>query len=92
MDERAKSPMITVTMRLTAEMLTELKQTASIRQLGGYQPLIREYITAGLRRDAERLKWSALGKVMESLRARGVPEDVINAAVQEVVSAMPDQL
>jgi len=81
--------METVNMRMPSKMKEDLVRTANLRKLPGYQALIREYCADGLRRDAERFEWSAVIKVVEALKDRGVSEEIIDEALHAAVVKMP---
>ena len=76
-------------MRMPKKMLKDLKEVAAYKKMSGYQPLIREYCERGLERDRELMRWSAIGQFQEQLRARGVPEEVLAAALAAVTEKMP---
>ncbi len=50
----------------------------------GYQPLIRAYIGQGLREDLEGLEGDNLSAFIESLKRRGVSEEIVNEALQDI--------
>jgi hypothetical protein len=50
----------------------------------GYQPLVKAYISQGLRTDLERLEGSHVALLTESLRRQGVADELISAAIAEV--------
>src|SRR5688500_18559416 len=49
-------PMTTISLRVPADVLDDLKLLAPLRGFSGYQPLIRAYVGQGLRADLERLE------------------------------------
>ena len=67
-------------------MPEDLKRIAPILGFSGYQPLARTYIGQGLRNDLERLKNDTISSLIDSLKRRGVREDVIQEALSEVVN------
>ncbi|PQV48594.1 hypothetical protein [Paraburkholderia sp. BL21I4N1] len=83
---REDRPMTTITMRLPEDVLDELRHVAPLLGVSGYQPLIRAYISRGLREDASRLQddpiQQALRGVAETLRASGVAEAIIARAIE----------
>lgn len=81
--------MITVALRIPLPMKESLLRNARLRQMSGYQALMRLYCEEGIRQDEERLSWSAMIRVTEALKQRGVPEDILDDALQSVVSSMP---
>ena len=48
-------PMATVTIRISEDVIEDLKKVAPLLGFSGYQPLVRAYIGQGLRTDLERL-------------------------------------
>ena len=69
-------------------MIEDLKRVAPALGFSGYQPLMRAYIGQGLRADLERLETNLeVADLVESLRRRGVEEDVIISALAEARSS-----
>ena len=61
-----------------------MKSIAPLLGFSGYQPLIRAYIGQGLRVDLERLEGGPdIAKFVESLKRRGVKENIIAEAIAE---------
>jgi hypothetical protein len=80
-------PMATISIRMPDDVVEDLKRVAPVLGFSGYQPLIRAYIGQGLRQDLERPdQHSRLERLVESLRRRGVAEEVLNAAMAEMRS------
>lgn len=80
---RKHRPMSTISIRLPEDVIDDLKRMAPVLGFSGYQPLLRAYVGQGLRRDLAKLENDQVGLVVESLRRRGVEDDVISAAVAE---------
>ncbi len=84
-------PMVTISMRIPAELVTELKRLAP--QLGycGYQPLIRAYIGRGLASDLRALgeQRDPVTGLVNRLRELGVPSEVLDLALEERVAEGP---
>jgi hypothetical protein len=78
-------PMTTISMRFPMDVLDDLERVAPLRGFSGYQPLIRAYVGQGLRADLERLEPDPVTALMESLKRRGVSEEVLQEALAEVV-------
>lgn len=77
-------PMTTISMRIPADVIEDLKRLAPLLGFSGYQPLIRAYIGQGLRVDSERLEGSPdIPSLLKNLRRRGVAADVISSALAE---------
>ncbi len=76
-------PMDSVTIRIPADVVNELREMAPKLGFGGYQPLIRFYVGQGLRADLRKLITEANSEkaVATKLRERGVSEDIIKAAL-----------
>ncbi len=66
-------------------MIEDLKRIAPLLGFSGYQPLIRAYIGQGLREDLERLEGNDLSAFIESLKRKGVSEEIVNEALQDIV-------
>ena len=78
-------PMTTISMRFPVDVIEDLKRVAPFREFSGYQPLIRAYVGQGLRADLERLERDPLTALLESLKRRGVSEQVLQEALEEAV-------
>jgi hypothetical protein len=89
MTERIKTRLVrdrkmtTISLRMPEDLIDDLKEIAPALGFSGYQPLIRAYIGQGLRKDQARLDGSPMQRLAESLRNRGVNDEVISAAVAE---------
>jgi hypothetical protein len=80
---RQDRPMTTISMRIPADVIDDLKDVAPALGYSGYQPLIRAYIGRGLRKDLEALDRSRAQALAESLRKRGVSDTVIAEVIAE---------
>ena len=98
MSERIKrnmqtnKPMTLISLRLPDHVIEDLKEVAPSLGFGGYQALIRAYISNGLRkhlaeREAQRAKDSTVEEFSQRLIAHGVPEQAIQEAVAEMRAA-----
>lgn len=77
--------MATISLRMPEDVVEDLKRIAPRLGFSGYQPLIRAYIGQGLRADLARLeKNPEVMNLIESLRRRGVSDEVIASAMAEV--------
>ena len=76
-------PMTTISIRVPEDVIDDLKRVAPALGFSGYQPLIRAYIGQGLRKDLVRLSGTSTDALAESLRRRGVAEQVIADALAE---------
>lgn len=85
-------PMTMISIRLPDHVIDDLKEVAPTLGFGGYQALIRAYISNGLRkhlaeREAQRAKESTVEEFSQRLLAHGVPEQAIQEAVAEMRAA-----
>jgi len=79
-----KRPMTMISLRMPADVVSDLKRIAPLLGFSGYQPLMRAYIGQGLRADLARLEEAIqLDTFIESLKNQGVQEDVISSAIAE---------
>jgi len=79
--------MNSVTLRMPADVIEDLKRVAPTLGYAGYQPLIRSYIGKGLRVDLARLDEGSVPRLIASLKRRGVAESVIRQALAEIGQA-----
>jgi hypothetical protein len=75
--------MTVISIRISEEVIEELKEIAPSLGFSGYQPLIRAYIGQGLRKDQARMENSQVQIITESLRKHGIADQVISAAIAE---------
>jgi uncharacterized protein (DUF4415 family) len=81
-------PMTMVSIRIPDDVIDDLKRVAPMLGFSGYQALIKAYIGQGLRSDLERLEGSVeLSALIESLRKKGVNDEIISSAMAEVQSS-----
>lgn len=78
-------PMTSITLRMPVDLVSDLKEMAPELGFSGYQPLIRSYISDGVRRDEEKLRFSPAKRLAEALKAKGVDPNLIDAALKESV-------
>jgi hypothetical protein len=82
-------PMTMVSIRIPDDVIDDLKRVAPMLGFSGYQALMKAYIGQGLRSDLERLEGSAeISMLVESLRKRGVTDEIISSAMAEVQDAV----
>ena len=82
-------PMTLISLRLLDHVIEDLKEVAPSLGFGGYQALIRAYISNGLRkhlaeREAQQAKDSTVEEFSQRLIAHRVPEQAIQEAVAEM--------
>lgn len=76
--------MTMVSLRIPEDVIDDLKRVAPMLGFSGYQALIKAYIGQGLRTDLERLENGVeVSALIESLRKKGVKEEVISSAIAE---------
>lgn len=80
---RKDRPMTTISIRIPADVIEDLKDVAPALGYAGYQPLIRAYIGRGLRKDLEKFDRSPGQALAESLRKRGMSDSVIAEVIAE---------
>jgi hypothetical protein len=77
-------PMTMVSIRIPNDVIDDLKRVAPMLGFSGYQALIKAYIGQGLRSDLQRLEGGVeLSALIESLRKKGVTDEIISSAVAE---------
>lgn len=76
-------PMTTISIRVPENMIEDMKEIAPTLGFSGYQPLMRAYISEGLRKDLERLDNSQAQAITESLRKHGINDEVIAEVLAE---------
>jgi hypothetical protein len=87
---RKDRPMTMISLRMPEDVVDDLKRIAPQLGFSGYQPLMRAYIGHGLREDLERLEGDEkMSHFIESLRKRGVGEEVIASAMAEIDELRP---
>jgi len=80
-------PMTMVSLRIPEDVVEDLKRIAPLLGFSGYQSLIKAYVGQGLRADFERLEGSLeVSTLIESLRRKGVKDEIIVSAVAEAQS------
>lgn len=76
-------PMASVTLRMPKNVVDDLKTMAPELGFSGYQPLIRAYISEGMRRDEQKLYFTPAKRMAEALKARGVDPALVDQALVE---------
>ena len=81
-------PLTMVSIRIPDDVIDDLKRVAPMLGFSGYQALVKAYIGQGLRTDLERLEGGVeLPALLESLRKKGVKEEIISSAMAEAQSS-----
>jgi hypothetical protein len=84
---RKDRPMTMISLRIPEDVIDDLKRIAPLLGFSGYQALIKAYIGQGLRVDIESLEGELqVSALLESLRKRGVSEEILKDAVAEMES------
>jgi hypothetical protein len=83
-------PMTMVSIRIPDDVIEDLKRVAPMLGFTGYQSLIKAYVGQGLRTDIERLEGGVeISALIESLRKKGVKDEIISSAMAEAQSPLP---
>lgn len=61
-----------------------MKTIAPLKGLGGYQSLLKSYVSEGLRRDEAQYRDNAEARLIDALKRRGVPDEVLEDAAREL--------
>jgi hypothetical protein len=78
-------PMTSITLRIPVDVVESLKEIAPLKGFSGYQPLLKAYIGEGLSRDEAEYVFGHTARLIEALKKRGVPENLIEEAAREAV-------
>lgn len=78
--------MATITLRMPEDVVEDLKRIAPMLGFSGYQPLMRAYIGQGLRADLEKLEPAPITRLIENLKAQGIPEEALARAVAGIAN------
>ena len=76
-------PTTSITLRIPVDVVESMKAIAPLRGLSGYQTLLKSYISEGLRRDEAQLGGGSAARLIDALKRRGVPEDLLVEAAKE---------
>jgi hypothetical protein len=78
--DRPKSELV---LRLPTDVIEDLQEIAPTLGFSGHIPLIRAYISQGLRQDLARLDQSPLQLLTECLRKQGLDDEAIADIIVE---------
>ncbi|MBX3692117.1 hypothetical protein [Dokdonella sp.] len=78
--------MTSITLRIPVDVVESLKAIAPHKGMSGYQALLKAYVSEGLRRDEAVHVFGPAARLAQALRKRGVPAELIEAAVQEAAA------
>lgn len=79
-------PMISITLRIPADVVESMKTIAPQRGFSGYQALLKSYLSEGLRRDEAQFTLSKEARLIAALKKRGVSESLIAEAEREIAA------
>ena len=79
--------MTSITLRIPEDVVDSLKKIAPLKGMGGYQTLLKAYISEGLRRDEAEYSSDGARRLADMLKARGVDPGVVDAAVRDIGAA-----
>lgn len=77
-------PMTSITIRMPVDAIESMKTIAPLKGLNGYQALLKAYVSEGLRRDEAQYLANTEARLIDALKRRGVPDDVLEAAAREL--------
>lgn len=77
-------PMTSITIRMPVDAIESMKAIAPLKGLGGYQSLLKAYVSKGLRRDEAQYLGNVEARLIDALKRRGVPDDVLEDAAREL--------
>ena len=78
-------PKITVTLQIPEDVIADLEKLVPLLGFSNYKSLMRAYIDQGMRADLERFDNNTLDALIASLKRRGVSDEIISDALNEVV-------
>ena len=79
-------PMTSITLRIPVDVVESMKEIAPKRGFSGYQVLLKSYIGEGLRRDEAQFAAGPTARLIEALKKRGVPDEVLDEATREMAA------
>ena len=79
--------MTSITLRVPEDVVEDLKAMAPELGFAGYQPLIRAYISDGMRRDEKKLYFTPAQRMAAALKARGVDPTLVDQALVEAADS-----
>ena len=79
-------PMTSITLRIPIDVVDSLKEIAPRKGVSGYQTLLKSYISEGLRQDEAKFSNGQTARLIDALKKRGVPEELLDAVTRETSS------
>ncbi len=85
-------PMKHISIRVPEDVLEDLKRIAPLKGMGGYQALIKFYISQGLRKDRREVWLQEVPERIQGILAKhGLTEDVKAKLFGELLGVVPHQ-
>ena len=78
-------PMAEVTLRLPVDAVESMQNIAPKKGFDSYRYLLKSYISNGLRADEAEFVFNKYARLIESLKRRGVSDDMIAEAERDLV-------
>jgi hypothetical protein len=76
-------PMTSITLRIPVDVVESMKAIAPQRGFTGYQALLKSYLSECLRRDEAQFAVVEQARLIDALKRRGVPAELIEEAERE---------
>lgn len=83
-------PMVTITLSIPVDVLHSLEEITPQRGFSGYQGLLKSYLSDGLRRDEATYLFGPAARLLDALKKRGVPEDLLQDAARDNLVTQQD--
>ena len=77
-------PVTSITLRIPVDVVDSMKAIAPQKGFRGYQTLLKSYISDGLRRDEATYASTAVERLAQALKKRGVSAKVLADAMRDV--------
>ena len=79
-------PVTSITLRIPVDVVDSLKMIAPHKGYGGYQTLLKSYISEGLRRDEAIYGSDNIERLARALKKRGVSDTLLDEALREAAA------
>jgi hypothetical protein len=79
-------PVTSITLRIPVDVVDSLKAIAPHKGYGGYQTLLKHYISEGLRRDEAAYAPAAIKRLTLALKKRGVSKKLLSEAMRDLAA------
>ena len=80
-------PTTSITLRIPVDVVESMKAIAPLRGFSGYQTLLTSYLSEGLRHDEQQFATVAHARLIDALKRRGVPAELIEQAERDAITA-----